>query len=247
MHNRRDILRLAAGAMLGAGMRAGAASNDFWDRKPPSEWSSDEIERLITHSPWAKQASAGSEGPGGGSGSGRHGGLRLPGGISFPGGGGMGGGRMGGGRMGGGGRGGGENRGGQYKGTVRWESAKPILDALKAPLPESFANHYVISVSGFPLLSGDWSGSSPESTQNTLDRLKELTSLQPKGKPLAQPGIVEEEPAVGGASFLFGFAKDILTFAPEDAEVDFSTHLGTLAIKAKFDLREMTYHGEMAI
>jgi len=31
------------------------------------------------------------------------------------------------------------------------ESAQPVLDALKAPLPDAFANHYVIAVIGFPL------------------------------------------------------------------------------------------------
>ena len=39
-----------------------------------------------------------------------------------------------------------------YEGTVRWESARPILDAMKAPLPEAFEGRYVISVSGIPLM-----------------------------------------------------------------------------------------------
>ena len=78
------------------------------------------------------------------------GGPRI--GVGIPG---IGGPRMGGGGMGGGRRGGG--RGAQMqqvKGTVRWESAQTILDALKTPLPEAFANHYVISVSGIPLRGG---------------------------------------------------------------------------------------------
>jgi len=45
----------------------------------------------------------------------------------------------------------GQQRGTSYKGTVRWESAQPVLDALKTPLPDAFANHYVIAVIGFPL------------------------------------------------------------------------------------------------
>jgi hypothetical protein len=71
--------------------------------------------------------------------------------IGIPGIGGMGGGRRMGGSQGGGR---GQQRGMSYKGTVRWESAKPVLDALKTPLPDAFANHYVIAVIGFPLPSG---------------------------------------------------------------------------------------------
>src|SRR5947209_7229477 len=63
-----------------------------------------------------------------------------------------------GGGMGGGGMGRGRGREGRqsaesFKATIRWESAKPILEALKTPLPEAFADHYVISVSGLPLNS----------------------------------------------------------------------------------------------
>jgi hypothetical protein len=79
-------------------------------------------------------------------GGGRIGGMGIPG---------IGGGGMGGGR----GRGRGGRSAQSFNGTVRWESAKPILDALKTPLPEVFADRYVISVSGFPLDSGRRRGS----------------------------------------------------------------------------------------
>jgi hypothetical protein len=198
-----------------AWVRLYASGSDFWDKKPPAEWSSDEIDRLITHSPWAKQVNAevsASEGGGG-----RSGGMRLPGGIGFPGGGGMGGGRMGGGRAGRGDRTGSAP---QYKGTVRWESAKPVLEALKTPLPESLADRYVISVSGFPMMSGRRSqseaqGEPSQSPQDMLEDLKALTSLQPKGKAIAQPGVVERQQTTNGSSsYLFGFSKEILSLGP---------------------------------
>jgi hypothetical protein len=116
-----------------AWLRLYASTSDFWDKKPPVEWSGDEIDRLVTHSPWAKQVNAEFKASEGDRSHGGGGGLRLPGGIGFPGGGGMGGGRMGGGR---GGHGGHTGSAPQYKGTVRWESAKPVLEALKTPLPE---------------------------------------------------------------------------------------------------------------
>ena len=249
---RRGLLGLAAGASAAMWSRLYASSPEFWEKKPPAEWTSEEIDRLITHSPWAKQVAAeGRSWQGGGSG-GRGGGIRLPGGITFPGGG-MGGGPMGGGR---GGRGGPGGRGGapQLKGTVRWESAKPILEALKTTLPESLANRYVISVSGFPLNSGagresrgEGSGDSSGPSDEMLDRVKALTSLQPKGKALAQPGVVQPQLTTGASSLLFGFAKDILALDRDDTEVSFSTQLGRLTVKAKFNLKEMMYRGELAV
>lgn len=244
---RRELLTLAAGTI--ASRRLFAANSEFWEKKPPEQWTSDEIDRLITHSPWAKQVNAGSSSSGGGGG--RGGGLRLPGGISFPGGG-MGGGGMGGGR---GGRGGGHGGPGggapQVKGTVRWESAKPVLDALKTPLPESLANRYVISVSGFPLTSSRGRRSQSEDSEQALDdmleRLKTLTSLQPKGKAMAQPGIVERQLSSGGSNLLFGFAKDLVALDRNDTEVAFSTQLGGLIVKTKFELKQMLYHGELAV
>jgi len=176
----------------------------------------------------------------------------LPGGIGFPGGGvGMPGGGMGGGRRGGGRGGRGGEGAPQIKGTVRWESAKPILEALKTPLPESLANRYVISVSGFPLDSGrsrrSQSEDSEQSSDDMLERLKSFTSLHPKGKEPAQPGVVEKQVSVDGSNLLFGFAKDLVVLDRHDTEVDFATQIGSLIVRTKFNLKQMLYHGELAV
>src|ERR1035441_2281224 len=78
----------------------------LWNKKEPAEWSSDEIDKLVTKSPWARQITAsspamsrqygGSGGNGGGTGDpgigGGGGGGSYPGGGGggYPGGGGMG-------------------------------------------------------------------------------------------------------------------------------------------------------------
>jgi hypothetical protein len=260
---RRGMLTFAAGAGMASWGRLYAFSSDFWNKKEPADWSSQEIEQLTTKSPWAKETSAqyshdagdqnGSGYPGGGGGGGGYpgGGMGRSGGMGIPGIGGM-----GGGGMGGGGRGG--RRGGQqapaFKGTVRWESAKPILDALKTPLPDGFANHYVVSVSGFPLngsrrRSQDDSDSdnASQSTQDTLDQLKSLTFLEPKGRDGAQPGVVQQSPSGGSGNVLFGFSKEILALKADDKEVTFSTKLGNLLVKTKFNLKEMMYRGDLAL
>ena len=276
--SRRTMLALA-GAALAPWDLLEASTSDFWNKKDPSKWSQEEIDRLTTKSPWAREVTA-QYAPGSGDGGYGNG---SPNGGGYPGGqGGQGGGmpRVGIGGIGigmprGRGMGGGQGRGGQgngrgnvstYKGTVRWESAQPILDALKTPLPGAFANHYVISVIDFPLLSdrrrqdtdqdsssgsgsGSGSGSSnaqQQDDQKLLDDLKQYTSLQPKDKDRAQPGIVQRQTASGNI-FLFGFAKDFFDFGKNDHEVDFSTRLGRLLIRAKFDPREMMYHKKLAV
>lgn len=276
---RRGALMLAAGACVTGWQRLDAFSSDFWNKKEPAEWSVQEIEQLTTKSPWSKEVSAHfardeseQSGPMGGGGGGYPGGGGgYPGGGGgYPGGGGgmggpriggMGGGRggMGGPGMGGGGMGGGRGRRGggpsqAFQGTVRWESAKPVLEALKAPLPDTFANHYVIGVSGFPMMSGrprseddDNRNSTAEASEARLDNLKSLTFLKPKDKEGAQPGLVLQQPSSGGGTYLFGFSKEMMALTAADKEVTFTTRIGRLDVKAKFNLKEMLYRGDLAL
>ena len=126
-----------AGAGVASWARLYAYSSEFWDKKDPSEWTSDEIDRLTTKSPWAKEAAAqlsggadggygggGQTGQGGGYPGGGTGGVGMPRigiggiGIGMP----RNRGGMGGGQNPGNGRGAATT----YRGTVRWESAQPI-------------------------------------------------------------------------------------------------------------------------
>jgi hypothetical protein len=260
---RRGALLLAGSGIVSLGR---LYAGDFWDKKPPSQWDADEIEKLLHKSPWAKEVTAqnapgeggygsgspGRRGQGGGGypGGGQRGGIGIPGigGIGMPRGGGYP--RRGGGYPGqGGGRGGGSFE----KGTVRWESAQPILEAQKLKLPESFANHYVISVSGIPLRdrrrdSRNESDRDDDSKSHdeSLDKLKQLTILEPKGKSLVQAGVVERG-TNGYSTFLFGFSRELLQLGKHDNEIDFSTQLGSLIVKTKFYLKWMTYRKQLAV
>src|ERR1700738_317745 len=112
---------------------------DFWKTKDSSQWTNEEVNKLLTDSPWAKELNVTSQQPGAGqrrgNGAGRRGGgIGFPGGgIGFPGGGDPG----GGGCPRGGGYPGGSPNGGQYPDdtgnypggrvqsinvTLRWES-----------------------------------------------------------------------------------------------------------------------------
>lgn len=174
MLTRRDWIRLGIGvpASLAAMPGLAFASKEFWEAKPSSEWSSAEVERMITKSPWAKEviiSGGGRNGNGYPNGGNRRGGggIGFPGGgIGFPGGGGglgypgggrypNGGGYPNGGNYPNGGPNGGNypNDGGRtYHATLRWESAPPIQDALRIgvddkPNPD-FAKYYVLSLIG---------------------------------------------------------------------------------------------------
>jgi hypothetical protein len=265
---RRNLFVLS-GASIAALRPLAAGNSDFWEKKQPSEWSNEEIDRLITKSPWAKEVNA-QYAPGQANGGGYPDGGGYPGG-GYPGGGGGGGrGTMGGPTIGipgiggigfprGGGRGrGGQGRGGQgsaFHGTVRWDSAQPIRDALKTSLPDAFDGHYVLAVSGIPLLDNPRQGprdedddaSSNRRTQDdSLDHLKALTSLQVKGKDYVQAGVVQRQ--VGSANtLLFGFSKEMLPVSKQDAEINFSTQMARLIVKARFTPKEMLYHGDLAV
>jgi len=58
---RRGVLALGGSGFL-AGFPAweqlSAAVVDFWNRKAPAEWSPEEIDRMLTKSPWAKEVNA---------------------------------------------------------------------------------------------------------------------------------------------------------------------------------------------
>jgi hypothetical protein len=139
---------------LGAAVAAFALvlfAADFWKTKDSSQWTSEEINKVLSDSPWAKgktvqpqqsqpQRGMGRRGggfgyPGGGyPGGGYPGGGYPGGGGGYPGGGGggypNGGGNYPGGSNGGGSNGGDASQAGPMNLTIRWDSALPIQQAL---------------------------------------------------------------------------------------------------------------------
>jgi hypothetical protein len=279
MLTRRNAIRLALGVpAISAAIPAWAFSaKEFWESKPSSEWNADELERMITKSPWAKEASvAYNGGPGGLGGNGNGGGMgRSRGGIGFPGGGigfpGGGGGNRGGypgGYPGGGGgpvgSGGGTPRDDgrrQFNATVRWESALPIQEALRIGATDEkpnadFGKYYVIALIGdLPMVGGRRrrSGDNSDDDDNTaqtdrrMEMYKQYTKLERKDGAV-QLEKVEDGSRVGskgpGTYFYFSRQDDI---SMDDKQVSFSTKLGPMEIKAKFILKDMLYHGKLAV
>jgi hypothetical protein len=284
MLTRRSLLQFAAALpVASAAIPAWAfSSKDFWETKPSSDWNSEEVDRMITKSPWAKEAAVtpGNRmgGPGNGGGGRSRGGLGFPGGgIGFPGGGYPGGGGRGG-YPGGGGGGGYPGGGGGYPGggrggddrpavhaTVRWESALPVQEALhlhaddEKPNPD-FEKYYVIALIGD---LGDLRGGRRRSDDNSddtshddegggqadrrMEAFKDYTRLERKDGPLRLEK-VDEGSRTGsrgpGVYFYFSRSNEI---SMDDKEVDFSTKVGVTEVKAKFTLKDMRYHGKLAL
>jgi hypothetical protein len=216
---RRRWVRTATGA--GVGLFAAAdlfGASDFWNKKNPSTWTTDEILLLATKSPWAKTArvlpNPGSD----------RGGLdsRVPDLTS-----GNAGGRSGSSKL------------GEVavvpvdEVTVVWESARPLLDALNTSFPADFANHYVIGVNDLPTTQGG-----KKVNQDSMS-----ASLRARGKDSVDAGGILPSREV----FLFAFSKELLPLTAADKEVVFTLETNQFSIKARFDLKEMTYRGRLAV
>ena len=158
-----------------------------WKNKDYTQWSDDDISKVLTDSPWAKEINVAPQR----SGYGRPGGMgRRGGGFGYPGGGYPGGGYPGGYPGGGGGYPGGgggyPGGGGGYPGgganqtpmnlTLRWDSALPVQQALKRQgassadeakaVADASDKYYVITVFGFHMPSsrrGGYNSGNPDS------------------------------------------------------------------------------------
>ena len=53
MLGRRDVLKVAGISVAIAARRSWAAPPEFWEAKPPAEWTGDEVHSILTDSPWA--------------------------------------------------------------------------------------------------------------------------------------------------------------------------------------------------
>ena len=175
-----------------------------------------------------------------------------PGGLGYPGG------NTGGGNGRGRPSGGGRERG--FRATVRWESALPVQEALRAgssgqkPDPD-FAKYYVIALIGdMPMVGGHRRGTNGDNddddtvqNERRQEMFKQYTRLERKGGPM-QLEKVEEGSRFGskgpGTYFYFSRLDDI---SMDDKQVTFSTKLGPMEIKTKFNLKDMLYHGKLAL
>ena len=228
---------------------AGAAvllAADFWEKKAPEDWTPEEVETILTDSPWAQVGSMSFVGdksqPIGGSS--RGGGIGFPGRRSPTSGpttrtgqpdGGWGG------RFAAVGK---ESR--QFSEgdvVVRWSSALPIRQALEragaaesVPRPELLEDYYVISLSRIP----------PGMAQlaDEPEKFRAAARLTPKDRAAMRAERIEIRPQPGtpGIDLYFPRKTELST---DDRQVVFELVAEDYELQAKFKPRDMVYRGKL--
>lgn len=255
--------------LLSTSLAAWAA--DFWQTKSFTAWDQKEVQKILTDSPWAKKVTvdmpvgggaSGNAGGGGGSRSGRGGGPA--GGNNDPGisGGGApgiaetaGAGGRGGGGFGGGG-------GGDASGAVA-TPALPLLVTCRSALPvrqalakvkygadaatspdakklvEDPQQYYIISVAGLPAYI------QPRDDEAKQALIKQ-SSLGAKGKDSLAPVDIQFAPDGRNLDAFFIFPR-MVQFSADDKEIEFAARAGGLALKQKFNLKNMVINGKLEL
>ena len=217
---RREILMLPFAAVP----VLAAPANEFWNERKPEDWTKDEVQEMLTKSPWAKEAAVSVFGGAGGSLLNRNGAMNRSGTMT--------------------------NSGRQptnakqpdadsdlrYKAFVRWESARPVREALKLQATQALADYYILAVVG-DLTLGD-SDEDEAQRESRIDMMKQSTRLDKRGGPipLAKIEIDKKE------GTLFYFSRTELI---KDGQVTFTARLGPVEVKCKFTVKEMTYQGKL--
>ncbi len=230
-------------------------AEDFWVKKPYTDWSEKDAAKLLINSPWSHDVafaapSMDDRGDGGGGGRRGGGGGGQMGGesaspMSSVGGMGGGGGRSGGGATDASGQVGGGGSGLAMTLHVRWQSALPIRQAqVVTALGHEQADsdkakkflgqevpYYVVAVAGLP---PDMVGRIPD---QQLPELAKIASLVRKDKDPIQAENAQKFPGEKGTVvFLFPKTSAITL---EDKEVEFVSKVGRIEVKRKFKLKDM--------
>ena len=232
MITRRSAILTALG--LGGAAAAGAWAKEFWNEKKPEDWTEDDIQQMLTRSPWAKDASifdtAAHKGlstaPRGGGLSRRRGGATPNAGNPLPSGG----------------------HSNSWTAIVRWDSSSPVRDALKTPKTPEVDENYIIALIGdIPGVGVPADDDSPDERQQKMNVLKETTRLERKDDPLElQRAKISPRTSRSPAGTLFYFSR-VFPLTPEDKQVTFVTKVGPLEVKCKFTLRDMMYRGSLEL
>ncbi len=204
-------------------------AGEFWNQKKPEDWTDDEVQEMLTKSPWAKEASVSVFGGAGGSLLNRNGAMNRSGNMSST----------------------GRQRTNttqttqssdgpdlHYKAIVRWESALPLREAKKSKATEGIADFYILA------LVGDLALADPDADEaqreSRLDMMKQYTKLERHGGaiPLANVELVKKV----GTLFYFPRAEPI-----KDGQVTFLTKMGPVEVRCKFAVKEMMYRGRLEL
>lgn len=208
---------------------ARAAGKGFWNEKKPEEWTPAEVQTLLTDSPWARKASVsffgGPDGPLASLRSGERRGRNGSRSVAPP----------------------TSSSSVLWEAVVRWESALPIRQAMKAPPDPDLADNYILNVAGNLPTMEAVSDEDSAARQSALDMLKEYTKFERQGDLLTLNRVdLAPKTAVSAAGTLFYFSR-VIPLRLEDKQVTFSTKMGPIEVKCKFTLKDMMYRGALEL
>jgi len=264
-----EIMKKLALLLLASAVCVWAA--DFWTSKPYTDWSAKELQRIMTDSPWAhrvdvevavRMPNVASQSEGGGRGRGKGGGGG--GDIATADGGATSGADLTGTRGGAGGAGG---PAGANDGPVTqtmpvmliWQTALPVKQVLmKAKFGAEAASsaeakaylereeqYIVLNVGGLPASAGQSGDGDAKAA------LLKLTALNVKGKDPLRAVEVQFTKRERVVDALFFFPRPAAgssgAFSADDKELEFSTKFEKLAVKYRFKLKDMVYHGKLEL
>jgi hypothetical protein len=221
-------------------------AGEIWSSKDYTRWSAEDVNRLLTDSPWAKQASASFSIP---QKEEEHPVIPPPGASTA---------NMGGTRGVADGRWDGgvgrniDDSSPKLPVTIRWDSALPIRQAL---LRSRFGDHvsepgdlkqnlnqperdYIITVIG--LLASHQSRDREHMEKELMGAAKLIRT----GKAPIKPENVTLDASIGAIQVLFPRTDAI---SPDDKEVTFELQFGSIKVMKKFRLKAMTYKGRLEL
>ena len=247
---RRTFFFFIAGLFLASA----ALAEDFWVNKEYLQWSDEEVRKILTNSPWAKDITISAPLSAVGGRGQRGAAAATAGGTTDVESGGGGGGRRGGGRRGGGeadGGGGGSNEA-LVTLNISWRSALPMRKALVRsrlgggaatvpPEAQQMLNNqeedYVVVVSGVPVGMAR-TVQSPVLLDKTTIRAGKKTPVAAKA--------MNVQPHTQSVDLIYLFPKT-QPIAADDKEVEIVLKLGPVEAKKKFNLKEMVYNGKLEL
>lgn len=248
----KTLGRIAIGAAVAVSCLVAA---DPWSHKDPAKWTEKDVQRVLSDSPWAQQASAvfslAAEdpppapppiSPAAQAGLGvPNSGVRWDGGV-------------------------GRSRGPDptLNVLVRWDSALPVREALSragkdvqsSSIAERAGKDYIISIVGlvpagrYRSVGRTESQSRSDDTvdgrnpEEMLEGLMAASRLIPKGKGAISP---DDAKLDGDSGTLYVFFPKTEPIAADDKEATFTTRFGALTVQKRFRLKDMTYRGKLEL
>jgi hypothetical protein len=138
----------------------------------------------------------------------------------------------------------------QFRVLARWETANPVRLAGGPEMPELSGKHYVIRLRGLPLMppSKDKPEETPASrNEGLLEAIKSGSRLERKDKPAIPCNHLFTGSGDAATDVLLFFSRESNPITVADKFVTLESRFVPFHFSVKFSLKEMIYHGELAL